>query len=131
MRACCLITMIVLLNCPVHAGGPEFVAGASFFDPTIKGVPVTWPQGVVSYFTDQGDLSPTLLGPNADSFVATAFGMWNSVSTSAILMTQAGHLAEDVNGANFTTINGVITGPADITPSATSTPGLSMTRTAP
>ena len=40
MRACCLITMIVLLNCPVHAGGPEFVAGASFFDPTIKGVPV-------------------------------------------------------------------------------------------
>jgi hypothetical protein len=122
MRACYVITMIVLLNYPLHAGGPEFVAGASFFDPTIKGVPVTWPQGVISYFTDQGDLSPVLRGTNADSFVATAFGMWNSVPTAAILMAQTGHLAEDVNGAIFTTINGTITGPADITPSATSTP---------
>src|SRR5947208_14900033 len=119
MRACCLITMIVLLNCPVHAGGPEFVAGASFFDPTIKGVPVTWPQGVVSYFTDQGDLSPTLLGPNADAFVASAFGMWNSVPTAAILMMQSGHLAEDVNGANFSVLSGMIAGPPDITSSAT------------
>ncbi len=80
MRVGWLVVAIVLLNCPVHAGGPEFVAGASFFDPTIKGVPVTWPQGVISYFTDQGDLSPILLGTNADSFVATAFGMWNSVT---------------------------------------------------
>jgi hypothetical protein len=118
MRAFCLIAMITLLNYPVHAGGPKFVAGASFFDPTIKGVPVTWPQGVISYFTDQGDLSPILLGTNADSFVATAFGVWNSVPTSDILMTQAGHLAEDVNGTNFTAINGMITGPSDITPSA-------------
>src|SRR5439155_24573488 len=122
MRACCLITMIVLLNCPIHAGRPEFVAGASFFDPTIKGVPVTWPQGVISYFIDQGDLSPILLGTNADSFIATAFGMWSSVPTAAIRMTQAGHLAEDVNGTNFSAINNVITGPTDITPSATATP---------
>ena len=83
---------------------------------------MTWPQGLVSYYTDQGDLSRTLLGPNADSFVGAAFGMWNSVPTAATLMTQAGHLAEDVDGTNFSTINGVIAGPADITPSATSTP---------
>jgi len=39
MRVGWLVVAIVLLNCPVHAGGPEFVAGPSFFDPTIKGVP--------------------------------------------------------------------------------------------
>src|SRR5947207_1851822 len=48
--------------------------------------------------------------------------MWSSVPTAAIRMTQAGHLAEDVNGTNFSAINNVITGPADITPSATATP---------
>lgn len=120
MRAWWLVATILLFNDPIHAGGPGFVAGASYFDPTVKGTPLTWPQGVISYFTDQGDLSPVLLGPNADSFVATAFGVWNSAPASAILMTQAGHLAEDVNSANFAAINGVIAGPADITPSATS-----------
>jgi hypothetical protein len=122
MRPSCLLAMVLLLGEPIYAGGPEFVAGVSYFDPTVKGTPLTWPQGLVSYYTDQGDLSPTLLGPNADSFVGAAFGMWNSVPTAAILMTQAGHLAEDVDGTNFSTINGVIAGPADITPSATSTP---------
>jgi hypothetical protein len=104
MRPSCLLAMVLLLGKPIHAGGPEFVAGVSYFDPTVKGTPLTWPQGLVSYYTDQGDLSPTLLGPNADSFVGAAFGMWNSVPTAAILMTQAGHLAEDVDGTNFSTI---------------------------
>jgi len=116
-----LIATLLLLNPPMHAGGPAFVAGTGYFDPTVKGTPVTWPQGVISYFTDQGDLSPTLLGPNADAFVASAFGMWNSVPTAAILMMQSGHLAEDVNGANFSVLSGVIAGPPDITPSATGT----------
>jgi hypothetical protein len=101
MRARWLIAIVLLVHEPVIAGGPEFVAGASYFDPTVKGLPLTWPQGVISYFTDQGGLSHILLAPNADSFVATAFGMWNSVPTSAILLTQAGHLAEDVTGATF------------------------------
>src|SRR5438876_3105955 len=113
---------IVLLTVQCYAGGPEFVGGVSYFDPTVKGMPVTWPQGAISYFTDQGDLSSTLLGPNADSFVAPAFGMWNSVPTAAILMTQAGHLGEDVDGTNFSAINGVITGPADVIPTATANP---------
>lgn len=121
MRARWLIAIVLLVHEPVIAGGPEFVAGASYFDPTVKGLPLTWPQGVISYFTDQGGLSPILLAPNADSFVATAFGMWNSVPTSAILLTQAGHLAEDVTGATFTVVNGMIAGPPDITPSATGT----------
>src|SRR5215475_11708254 len=117
MQAWWLLLLLLLLTGSSRAGGPEFVAGASYFDPTVKGTPLTWPQGVISYFTDQGDLSPTLLAPNADTFVGIAFGMWNAVPTSAILMTQAGYLAENVNGTNFTLNNGVITGPADITPS--------------
>jgi IPT/TIG domain len=121
MRACWLLPLLLLLYASSYAGGPEFVAGTSFFDPTVKGAPLTWPQPFISYFTDQGDLSPTMLGPNADAFVANAFGMWNAVSTSAIMMLQSGHLAEDVSSANFTLINGVITGPVDITPNASST----------
>src|SRR5438067_8380739 len=119
MRGVWLVAILLMLHPPMHAGGPAFVAGATYFKPTVKGTPVTLPQSVISSFTDQGDLSPTLLGPNADAFVASAFGMWNSVLTAAILMMQSGHLAEDVNGANFSVLSGVIAGPPDITPSAT------------
>jgi hypothetical protein len=115
-----MMLLLVLTGC-AHAGGPEFVAGVSYFDPIAKGNPLTWPQPFISYFTDQGDLSPVLLGPNADALVANAFGAWNAIPTSAIMMLQSGHLAEDVSGANLTLINGAITGPADITPTATST----------
>ncbi len=116
-----MLTLLVLLEGFAHAGGPEFVAGASYFDPVAIGRPLTWPAEYISYFTDQGDLSPNLLGANADAFVANAFGMWNAIPTSAIMMLQSGHLAEDVSGVNFTLINGVITGPSDIAPNASST----------
>ena len=85
-------------------------------------MPLTWPTGVLSYYTDQGNLSPILLGPNADAFVSNAFGAWNAISTAAIFVSQQGHLAEDVSSANFTVMNGVITGPGDITPTSTSAP---------
>jgi hypothetical protein len=104
------------------AGGPEFVAGASYFDPATMGTPVVWAQGTVNYYTDQGDLSAILPGPNADAFVSNAFGSWTSISTAAISATRAGQLTEDVNGTNFTVVNGATAGPADILPSATTTP---------
>ncbi len=121
-RFVAILAGIVIFGIPARAGGPEFVAGASYFDPTVKGVPLTWPQGAINYYTDQGDLSPILLGANADSFVASAFGRWTSISTVAIAATQAAHLAEDVSGANVTLINGVLSMPADTLPSATGTP---------
>ena len=121
MRLSKMLALLVLLEGFAHAGGPEFVGGSSYFDPVAMGNPLTWPQGYISYFTDQGDLSPNLLGPNADAFVANAFGVWNAIPTSAIMVLQSGHLGEDVSGANFTLINGMITGPADITPNASST----------
>ena len=55
------------------AGGPKYVAGVNYFNPGTAGTPLTWAQGQVNYYTDQGDLSPILPGPNADAFVADAF----------------------------------------------------------
>ena len=118
-----LVVAIVICFCRASfAGGPEFVAGASFFDPAVMGTPLTWPQGVVSYYTDQGDLSAVLPGPSADSFVASAFAYWTSIPTAALSATHGGQLAEDVNGSNVTLTNGALLLPADIQPSAAGTP---------
>ena len=105
-----------------HAGGPEFVAGASYFDPATKGTAVTWASGTLTYYTDQGDLSALLPGPSADGFVANAFADWTSIPTAAISAVRGGQLAEDVSGTNVTSMNGVVTMPADVLPSATATP---------
>src|SRR6266513_5259483 len=116
------VVLSVIALQPALAGGPRYVAGVSYFDPTTKGTPLTWSQGIINYYTDQGDLRPILLGANADSFVADAFSRWTSVPTAALSSTPAGHLAEDVNGTNVSVTNGVVTMPADILPTAVSTP---------
>src|SRR5438876_4625599 len=106
-----------------HAGGPKYVAGASYFDPAVKGAPLAWAQGSVQYYTDQGDLSPILLGPDADAFVADAFSRWTSVSTAAISATRAGQLGENVSGANvMANSDHTITLPVDIQSSAVDKP---------
>ena len=122
MRRLSAIVAILFLSSNAFSGGPAFVTGSSYFDPTVKGTPVVWPQGAVNYYTDQGNLSAILPGPSADFFVASAFWQWTSISTAAISAVQAGQLAEDVSGANVTLMNGVLSIPADILPSAISTP---------
>jgi hypothetical protein len=124
LLGCVALSLVLSVIAPqaALAGGPRYVAGVSYFDPSTKGTPLTWSQGVINYYTDQGDLSPILPGANADSFVADAFSRWTSVPTAAVSSTLAGHLAEDVNGTNVTVANGVITMPADILPTAVSTP---------
>lgn len=122
LRVLLVPAIIIALSALARAGGPAYVAGISYFDPSVKSTPLTWPQGAINYYTDQGDLSPILLGAKADSFVANAFGLWTSIPTAALSAVQAGHLAEDVSGANVTLINGVLNMPADILPSATSNP---------
>lgn len=113
----------LLMAQSAHAGGPAFVAGNTYFDPSMKGMPIVWAQGAVVYYTDQGDLSPLLPGPTADSFVADAFTRWTSVPTAAITANRGGQLAEDVNGSNvIVNSDNSITMPADIQPSATSKP---------
>jgi hypothetical protein len=105
-----------------RAGGPAFIAGSGY-NPGVEGQALVWANGSIEYFTDQGDLSPILPGAQADTFVAAAFSVWTSIPGVALTATQAGHLAEDVNGSNIQTNGyGVVTAPADITPSATSTP---------
>jgi len=117
-----IIFLIVLVQM-AHAGGPKYVAGASYFDPAVKGAPLTWAQGSVQYYTDQGDLSPILLGPDADAFVADAFSRWTSVSTAAISATRAGQLSENVSGANvMANSDHTITLPIDIQSSAVDKP---------
>jgi hypothetical protein len=96
------ILWIFVLIRTAHAGGPLYVAGVSYFDPATKGVPLIWAQGTVNYYTDPGDLSPLLPEAAADALVADAFSRWTNISTVALTATQAGQLAEDVNGSNVT-----------------------------
>lgn len=113
----------VLLPPLANAGGPRYVAGSSYFDPATKGTPVTWAQGAVHYYTDQGNLSTLLPGTAADAFVADAFGRWTGVFTAALSATRDGQLDEDVSGANVTMLaDGSVNLPADILPAATAKP---------
>jgi len=114
------LLLCICLRC--RAGGPAFVAGSGY-DPGVKGQPLLWAQGSVSYYTDQGDLSPILNNSQADAFVATAFAPWTGLPYVALAATQGGHLAEDVNGSNVSCDpQGNCTMPADIQPTALATP---------
>ncbi len=106
-----------------RAGGPKYVAGSTFFSSSIMGQPLTWAGGQVNYYTDQGDLSPIEPNATANALVASAFAQWSAVSTASLTITNAGQLAEDVNGSNIAAGSyGTITAPADITAEATGTP---------
>src|SRR5258707_10557895 len=74
-----IIFLFALLS---RAGGPKNVAGISYFDTSMTGQPLVWSQGVVTYYTDQGDLSPVLPNASANSLVADAFGQWGVVPTT-------------------------------------------------
>jgi hypothetical protein len=118
--AAAMILFVALLS---RAGGPKSVAGTSYFDASVTGQPLLWPQGMITYYTDQGDLSPLLPNASANDFVAAVFSVWTSVPTAAITATSGGELAEDVNGTNvFLNPDGTISMPADIQPTAIGTP---------
>ncbi len=123
LRLALTVALVFLLVVGTRAGGPKCVAGASYFDLTTNGQPLLWPQGAITYYTDQGDLSPVLPNASANSFVAGAFGQWTAVQTAALNVTSGGSLAEDVNGTNVTlNSDGSISMPTDIQPTATGTP---------
>jgi hypothetical protein len=122
-RLAAALAIVLFAAVLARAGGPKYVAGSSYFSPSTIGQPITWSLGQVNYYTDQGDLSPILPNAAANALVAGAFSQWSSVSTAALTVTNAGQLAEDVNGSNIAVdSNGTVTAPADITPSATGTP---------
>ncbi len=122
-RLAVALVILLFFAALVRAGGPEYVAGSSYFNSGTMGQPITWSSGQVNYYTDQGDLSPILPQASANALVANAFAQWTSVSTAALTATNAGQLAEDVKSSNLAVdSNGTVTAPADITPSATQTP---------
>ena len=117
------LAIVVFVAVLARAGGPRYVAGSSFFNSSTMGQPITWSLGQVNYCTDQGDLSPILPNASANALVANAFSQWTAVSTAALSVTNAGQLAEDVNGSNIgVDSNGTVIAPADITPAATQVP---------
>ena len=82
--ACSLLLLVLLVEF-ARAGGPQYVAGVSYFNSGLAGQPLAWPGGSVHYYTDQGDLSSVLRGQDADAFVANAFSRWTLISTAAEL----------------------------------------------
>jgi IPT/TIG domain len=120
-----LILLAVLLLVSVQAawaGGPRWVAGSSYFDPSAKGKPIVWANGLVTYFTDQGPLSTQVSQAQANTMVVTAASVWSAVPTAAVLIQSGGSLTEDVNGTNVIAGSGGVTVPADIQSSATNRP---------
>jgi len=119
-----LVALVLTISVqPLHGGGPKYVAGISYFDPGTAGTPLTWADGAINYYTDQGDLSSVLPGTSADAFVADAFSQWTGISTAAVSAVRAGQLAKNVSGANvYVNPDGTISMPDDILPSATATP---------
>lgn len=103
------------------AGGPKYVAGATYFNSAVMGQPVVWVNGQVRYFVDQGSLGP-LSNPQAIAMIDAAAAVWNAVPTAAVQLADAGSLAEDVNGSDVVAGNGALTAPNDVTPGATGTP---------
>lgn len=120
------LTLVLLLQLfavqAARAGGPRWVAGSSYFDATVKGTPIVWSGGQVTYFTDLGALSSQVSQAQANAMVATAASAWNAVPTAAVLIQSGGSLAEDVSGANVTVGSGGVTLPSDIQSSATNRP---------
>jgi hypothetical protein len=115
--------VLLLALAPAFAGGPKYVAGSSYFNPSVMGQPVRWANGQVNYYVDQGALSSTVTNQQATAMVDAAAALWSAVPTAGVTLTDMGTLNEDVNGANIAVnATGQITAPADVTPSAVSYP---------
>jgi hypothetical protein len=117
------------------AGGPKYVAGSTYFNAAQLGQPVHWANGQVNYYVDQGPLTSSVTNAQAKAMVDAAAALWSAIPTAGVTLTDKGALNEDVSGTNivvsgtgFTVTGeqtnqlGLITQPADVTPSATGYP---------
>jgi hypothetical protein len=96
-----------------HAGGPRFISGTSGF--STPGVPMAFYTNQPLYYTDPGDLSPTVTSAQADAMVAAAAAVWN-VPQASLVLAQGGKLAEHVSSANAYFNGTSIIFPADVQP---------------
>jgi hypothetical protein len=117
------LSLFLLAPASVLAGGPKYVAGASFFNPAVLGASVHWAGGQVNYYVDQGPLNESVTNQQATAMVDAAAALWSAISTAGVTLTDMGSLNEDVNGSNIqVNSSGQITAPSDVTPSATNYP---------
>jgi hypothetical protein len=93
------------------ASGPRWVTGPPYFTQS-SGRPVVWYTSTPQYFTDPGDLSPTVTHAQADALVAAAAGVWN-VPSSQMQIGYGGALNEHVSGLNTYLGPGGMVFPAD------------------
>jgi hypothetical protein len=134
-RAATWLLASILLPSAAVAGGPKYVAGVSYFNSGVLGQPVHWANGQLNYYVDQGPLNASVTNKQATAMVDAAAALWSAVTTAGVTLTDKGQLSENVSGSNitvggtgFTVTNeqtnqkGVITAPADLTPSATGYP---------
>lgn len=122
--AALLIALTLLLFCAgqeAHASGPRWVAGSSYFNPSVMGSPIVWAGGQVTYYTDLNALSPQVTQAQANKMVAAAAAIWNNVNTAAVLIQNGGNLAENVDASITNGANGIIL-PSDLLPTATTRP---------
>jgi hypothetical protein len=117
-----IFVALLLATATASASGPKYVAGVSYFNSSVMGRPLLWPDGVVNYYVDQGPLNGTVSNQQATSMVDAAAALWSDVPTAGVTLTDKGQLAEDVNGSTIAVTNGVITAPADLVPTATGFP---------
>src|ERR1700733_1956599 len=73
LRLATALAIVICCAVLARAGGPKYVAGSSYFNSSTMGQPLTWSLGQVSYYTDQGDLSPILPSAAANALVGDAF----------------------------------------------------------
>ncbi len=116
------LALLLLAPGAAVAGGPKYVAGVSYFNPSVLGQPVHWAGGRVNYYVDQGPLNDSIANQQATAMVDAAAALWSAVPTAGVTLVDMGQLNEDVSGADIAAANGVITQPADVTPSATGYP---------
>ena len=118
-----LFSALLSLAPSAFAGGPKYVAGATYFDPSVLGQPIHWSGSQIHYYLDQGPLSATVTNQQATAMVDAAAALWSAVPTAAVRLTDAGSLNEDVNSSNIAASpTGQITQPADVTSSAAAYP---------
>ena len=134
--AVAIVAPFLLIVLPAaFAGGPRYVAGVTYFNPSVLGQPIHWAGGQLNYYVDQGPLSSTVTHQQAVAMVDAAAALWSAVPTAGVTLTDKGPLNEDVSGANivasgtdFTVTNeqidqlAQISQPADVAPSATQYP---------
>src|SRR6266852_2026305 len=79
------------------ASGPRWVTGQPYFYP--PGRMIVWYTDHPVYFTDPGDLSPSVNHAAADAIVAAAAGVW-TVSTSRLTLSYGGALDQHASSSN-------------------------------